>query len=474
MLPRVTGHRRWCALFLAVVLSLPLLLVPGQTRPAAAGPGALQRESVLLIVDFSGSMLRSDGAGSTRIDAAKQAVTALVQALPDDLVVGLRAYGHRVPSSDKAAACQDSELVVPVGRLDRQRLTDTVNGLAALGETPIGLSMQQVPSDLPRSAAGTVIVVSDGADECFPDLGPDPCQVTKDLVASGLDLRVETIGLQVEPAGRSQLECMAAAGGGQFTAVQDTGRLIEALAAARVRGARTFEPRGEPVQAASALIDAPVLGSGTYTDTFLAGESLWFASELERGSEMTARLTVKTAGVPRQARVALEWQDRSARRVDITQLDGIGSGQAETLAVSTGDINGTRTAAGAVREAGQYYLNLRTAGFPEGVEHPFVLELFLDGELAGATGGTLPTDGSTSDPSGSPTDSPTDAPSTSATDGPSDEPTEPVALPEAPSGGGGGGTVVLLLLALLVAGGVGFLYWRRRQQALEGPPPPAY
>lgn len=473
MLPRVTGHRRWCAL-MAVALSLPLLLVVGHGRAAVAGPGVLQREVVLFVVDFSGSMKRSDGGGGTRIDAAKQAMTTIVQALPQDLSVGLRAYGHRVPSSDKPAACQDSELVVPVAPLDRQKIVDTVNGLSALGETPIGLSVQQVASDLPRGAAATVIVVSDGADECYPDLGPEPCQATKDLVATGADVRVETIGLQVEPAGRAQLECMAAAGGGQFTAVQEAGRLADALAAARVRGARTFEPRGEPVQAASALIDAPVLASGTYTDTFLAGESLWFASDLERGSEMTARLTVKTAGVPREARVALEWQDRSARRVDITQLNGIGSGQAETLAVSTGDINGTRTAAGAVREAGTYYLNLRTSGFPDGVEHPFVLELFLDGELAGSTEGTLPTDGTTTGPTGSGTESPTDSPTTSATDEPSDGPTEPVALPEAPSGGGGGGTVVLLLLALLVAGGVGFLFWRRRQQAMEGPPPPSY
>lgn len=464
MLRRVTGHRRWCALF-AAVLCLPLLLAPGATRQAAAGPGTLQREVVHFVVDFSGSMKRSDGAGGTRIDAAKQAMATIVQALPQDLSVGLRAYGHRVPSSDKASACQDSELVVPVGPLDRQRIVDTVNGLQALGETPIGLSMQQVASDLPANAEATVIVVSDGADECYPDLGPDPCQVVEDLVATGADVRVETIGLQVEPAGRSQLECMAAAGGGQFTAVQDAGRLAEALSAARVRGARTFEPRGEPVQAASALIDAPVLPSGTYTDTFLAGESLWFAADVERGSEMTARLTARTAGVPREARVALEWQDRSARRVDITQLNSIGSGQAETLAVSTGDVNGTRTSSGAVREPGTYYLNVRTSGFPEGVEHPFVLELFLDGELAGSTGGPTSTASPTTSAAGTPTDDPTPtAPPT----------TEDLDLPEAPSGGGGGGVLFLLVVLLAVGGGVGYLLRRRRQRSQEAPPPPSY
>ncbi len=472
MLPRVTGRRRWCAI-LAAVLTLALLVLPGGSRPAEASPAALQREAVLFIMDFSGSMLRSDGAGSTRIVAAKKAMTTIVNALPDEgLDVGLRVYGHRVPSSDKTKACTDSELVVPVDRLDKKRLVDTVNGLDALGETPIGLSLQQAAKDIPKGYASTIILVSDGADECYPDLGPEPCAVTKDLIASGVDLRVETIGLQVEPAGRDQLQCMAEAGGGEFTSVQDVGLLADALSAARIRGARVFEPRGEPVQGASALIDAPVLGSGTYTDTFLAGESLWFAADLERSGEMTARLTVKTAGVPSSARVALEWQDRSARRVDISQLNGLGTGQAETMAVSTGDINGTRTAGGAVREAGTYYLNLRTSGFPEETEHPFVLELFLDGVLAGSTTGTLsPSESSTG--SGSPGSSQSGSPPGSeSTDATPDA--EAVPLPEAPSSGGGGGTVLFLVFMLAVAAGVVFLLWRRRQRSLEGPPPPSY
>lgn len=445
------------------MLSAAIALGPAAPVPAGAvaAPSRQASEALLLLVDFSGSMLESDGRGSTRIESAKQALETIITALPEDLEVGLRVYGHRVPSHDEAAACQDTELVVPVGPLDKEALSSTVADLDALGETPIGLSLQEAAGDLPADVPSTIILVSDGADECFPDLGPEPCQVTKDLIASGIDLQLETIGLQVEPAGRSQLECMAAAGGGQFTSVQDAGLLADALAAARVRAARTFEPRGDPVQGASALIDAPELEPGTYTDTILAGESLWFAVPAAKGQEVTARLTIATSKAPAAAKVGIEWQDTRARRIEISSLPRLATGVANTLAVSTGRINGTRTTYGGVRDPGLYYLNVRTSGFPEKVEHPFVLEVFVDGADAGGTGG-----------SGTSTASPTTDPADEATGAPSGT-AAPVDLPEPPSGSGGAGFVVALLL-LLVLGAAGYLLWRRRQRALEGPPPPTY
>lgn len=456
MLRAVRG-RRLVGVFIAACCLLPLVQL---WRPVPAAPAtvpAAAPESLLFVVDFSGSMLRSDGAGSTRIEAAKQALSTIVESLPPSREVGVRAYGHRVPSSDKPAACQDTELIAPVGGLDGPELISTVTGLQALGESPIGLSLQQAAKDLPEKGPSTIILLSDGADECFPDLGPDPCQVTKDLVASGIDLRIETVGLQVEPAGRAQLECMAA-GGGQFTSVRDAGQLADALTAARIRSSRTFEPRGEPVQGASALIDAPVLQPGTYTDSFVAGESLWFATDLERGSEVTARLTVRTAGVPSTAKVALEWQDLSARRVDITQLDRLPAGQGSTLAVSTGDVNGTRNSFGAVRDPGRYYLNVRSSGFPEGVEHAFVLELFADGRLAS-----------------SPVVTPAPSATTSAAASSATDTTTPQALdlPAPPEPGDGAGPVLVVIVPLALLG-AGYVLWRRKQKADEAPPPPAY
>ncbi len=135
-----------------------MLLAGLATTPPAVGQAGTQPtqspkpEALLLIVDFSGSMLEPDGSGSTRLAAAKQALATIIPALPDDLDVGLRVYGHRVPSQDKAAACQDTELVVPIGPLDKGALNATVQGLDALGETPIGLSLQKAAEACRRTS----------------------------------------------------------------------------------------------------------------------------------------------------------------------------------------------------------------------------------------------------------------------------------------------------------------------------------
>ncbi len=455
-----------------VLLAATLAVLPSHAA-AAPQPEASARpasEALLLIVDYSGSMKEPDGRGSTRIQAAKDALGQIITALPEGLDVGMRVYGHRVPSADKAAACEDTELAVPVGPLDREGLRATVNGLQALGETPIGLSLQQAAQDLPEGVPSTVILVSDGADECYTDdLGPEPCEVTKQLVAQGVNLRLETIGLQVEESGAEQLQCMAEAGGGQFTSVEDAGLLAEALAAAQNRALRVFEPRGEAVAGGPSLIDATVLEPGTYSDSILDGETLWYAVDVPQGGSMTARLTIRTADVPAEALVALEWQDPQARRVDVGVLNGISRGQASTLATSTGEANGSRSPYGAEREPGLYYLAVRTGGFPPDADHEFVLELLPDGQAAEATAdASAPASASPTGPAATAEAAP-GGPEASAP--PPSSGAEAVELPPPPSTSP---VPLRLVILLVVGGGVGYLLWRRRTAGHEEPDEPTY
>ncbi len=102
---------------------LGLALVVGFTFAGAATLGpppatAQEQEdepALLLIMDASGSMKASDGGGGTKIQAAKAALNGVVDALPEDSLVGLRVYGHRIPNTDKARGCEDTELIAPVG-----------------------------------------------------------------------------------------------------------------------------------------------------------------------------------------------------------------------------------------------------------------------------------------------------------------------------------------------------------------------
>jgi Ca-activated chloride channel family protein len=468
---RRPGRRSVAALVRASVLALVAALVavgavPGSavadTRPSPRATGSAGAEALVLILDASGSMLRSDGSGGTRIESARQALASLIDRLPESLEVGLRVYGHRVPSAEKERACQDSELLVPVGPLDRDRLKGAVAGVQALGETPIGLSLRQAAADLPDGTPGTVILVSDGADECFPDgLGPEPCQVTRELVDAGVDLRVEVVGLQVEPVGREQLACMAEVTGGSFTDVDDIGDLGNALAEAQLRPRRLFEVRGEPVAGGPALIDATPLEPGTYRDGVLPDDVLWYAVDAEAGQELTARVTVATEGVPAEAGIELAWHDERAARVEGEGVLTSGAGQASTAAVATGEVNGSRTRFGAVRDPGTYYLSVTTRGFPAGVRQPFVLEILRDdvrGAAASASASGEPTAG------GAPGDDPSLA--TAAA--------EPVELPPAPEGGGSGN--VLLVLVLLLLGATGAYLYLRRRRLREAPreEPPGY
>lgn len=211
---------------------------------------------VLVILDASGSMLRASGT-SDRITEAKAAAQALFDQIQPTDRVGLRVYGHRVPSADKANACVDSELVVPVTAGSVATMRAVVDGVVALGETPIGYSLEQVRGDL-GELGGRVVLVSDGIDECFPDLGPDPCDVAVALIADGFEIVIDTIGFAAGDEAGNQLQCIADATGGTYRSASDGAALRSALgelgeaAALEVRGfdvtggeiASSGDPRG--------------------------------------------------------------------------------------------------------------------------------------------------------------------------------------------------------------------------------------
>ena len=249
--------------------------------------------AVLLILDASGSMNRADDNGVVLIDGAKSALTRLIGGLPHGSQVGLMVYGHRVPNDDQANGCRDTELVVPVGALDREGMLDAVDGVDAKGFTPIGLSLEEAAAALP-GGRGTVILVSDGEDTCAP---PDPCEVAAALLERGIDVRVHTVGffLAGDQAARSQLQCIADATDGTYHEVD----AVEALAAEL--GVLVYEalPEGtEPVVIpldggttveSAALIPfraaewSPDALESTVEGAIKPGETRWYAFDVDDG-----------------------------------------------------------------------------------------------------------------------------------------------------------------------------------------------
>lgn len=205
---------------LVVMCLLAASLVPAATVAAQDSPG------LLLILDASGSMNRDAGGGVTLLDEAKDALRQIIHALPTGTVVGLRVYGHRTSNDNQAVGCADTELVVPVGPVNRLAMIAAVDEIQASGWTPIGLSLQEAVGDL-GPAGGTIILVSDGVDTCSP---PDPCQVAQQLAEDGFVTQIHTVGLLLQDrAAVDQLECIAEAGNGRFTGVDAVDRIFETL-----------------------------------------------------------------------------------------------------------------------------------------------------------------------------------------------------------------------------------------------------
>ena len=201
---------------LAAVLSLAIAWTPilGASQQSAASPTA---GNLVFILDASGSMWGQVG-GKAKIAIAKEVMTRLVQDLPDDAAVGLVAYGHR-----RKGDCNDVQELAALAPVDKTGLIKIIQGLNAIGMTPISRSVRLTAERIKTLEEETaIILVSDGKETC----DPAPCALVKELKASGFKFVMHVIGFDVTQEERAQLECLAQAGGGQYYAASNAGELL--------------------------------------------------------------------------------------------------------------------------------------------------------------------------------------------------------------------------------------------------------
>ena len=238
---------------------------------------------VMVVLDSSGSMTAKDaGGGTSRMDAAKRAVSGMVDSLPADARVGLTIYGANTGSSgaEKAAGCRDVRVVRPVSVVDKTALKTAVRATKARGYTPIGTSLRTAAAQLPKEGQRSIVLVSDGEDTCAP---PQPCDVAKELHRQGVDLHVHTIGFRVDPGARAQLTCIAQSTGGTYHDASDAGSLRGVLGRVTERALRKYEPIGTPVAGTGDPTTAPTIQPGQYLDTLNGLEERFYAADLRTG-----------------------------------------------------------------------------------------------------------------------------------------------------------------------------------------------
>ncbi|MFO1466548.1 MAG: VWA domain-containing protein [Steroidobacteraceae bacterium] len=186
--------------------------------------GSNAARNLEIVLDVSGSMKTALGT-STRWDTALAVLKDVVGTLPDDLNVGLRVYGHRYPSKS-AQTCSDTELVVPLAKLDRNHIIETANTFHPRGETPLIRSVEATVGDLKRAGGGSVILITDGEESCHGD----PKAAAAKIKASGVKVSLNIVGFTLTgKAVEAQLGALAGSTGGRYYSAQDGAQLSRAL-----------------------------------------------------------------------------------------------------------------------------------------------------------------------------------------------------------------------------------------------------
>lgn len=315
------------------LLSLLALVVPVCAAPVAAADGSAFAEEttteettteetgrLVLVLDSSGSMKEPAPGGTTKIQAAKQALEQVTRELPDDAEVGVRVFGAKVFDRSEAGACTDTQNVVPVGPLDRDALTAAVADYQPYGETPIGAALQGAAQDLGPASDDTddtddkprtIVLLSDGEPTCQPA----PCKVARQLAGQGIGVKINVVGLDVSGKARQALRCIARAGNGQYYDAASADDLANSLVKVSARELRGFRLTGEPVTGGETTEQAVQVEPGTYIDTSLTEEDpRWYLIDKPDGGGVTV------SAMARPPRGEDNWSN--VMRVELQTPDG--------------------------------------------------------------------------------------------------------------------------------------------------------
>jgi hypothetical protein len=210
---RAVGERR---LFRNSAFAAALLLIAGSlVSMVAPMASAADGRAVMLVVDTSGSI------AGARLDQAKSALNASIDALPAADSAGLQRYGGN---------CGDGgELLVPPGVDNRDALHTAVGGLEANGGTPTPDALRAAVANFPAGASEKILIlVSDGQSGCG-----DPCPVAKELKAQqGVSFTAYTVGFETTGQAESELSCIAEATCGSYFPASDTEGIQHAISSA--------------------------------------------------------------------------------------------------------------------------------------------------------------------------------------------------------------------------------------------------
>jgi hypothetical protein len=227
--------------------------------------GTGHREDVLLVLDCSASMEsavdRGDREGpSTRFEAAREALSALLEGLSgdDQMRVGIWLIGHRVAWSrrdpgrllrqqdysggvpDDLRPAADVESILPLGRFDTaawELVNRRLETVLPWGETPLYLALSRAVAELNREGKTSVrriIAITDGLNYQFnpsAEVNVSLDRLKKSAWESRIGVNVIGFGLAAADRERAdqQYDELVTATGGRYVRVEESAALLATL-----------------------------------------------------------------------------------------------------------------------------------------------------------------------------------------------------------------------------------------------------
>lgn len=207
---------------IAVAAVAALLLL--RNRGSDADVPFTAQPSVAYIMDISPRMALSAGADS-RLAVARSIFGDVVRRSDPELTAGFRVFGE----DTAAAACEDTELVVPFDSSNNQRIADRLTALnvGASSESALAEAMVAAIRDLSdESGPQSMVVVTGGPDSCNPEAGR---LIAEEAERSGINLQTYVVGFQVPPQEAEALRRMVEDAGGRYFEAADGDELQRIL-----------------------------------------------------------------------------------------------------------------------------------------------------------------------------------------------------------------------------------------------------
>ncbi len=176
---------------------------------------------ILLIIDSTGSMGESLDSGGTKLDAAKQAATQIVQNSNDE--IALMVYDACDSAGDPMSG--GARVVVPF-TTDKAQIITAINALSPQDDTPIADAITEASTYVQSSGKNAaIIMLTDGEETCGTF---DASTLASTANSHGVAM-VNVVGFQLSSSAQTQMQGLASDSGGKYYDANDTASLQQSM-----------------------------------------------------------------------------------------------------------------------------------------------------------------------------------------------------------------------------------------------------